>query len=682
MHLRQIGIAAAAVAILGPVVAIGPAPDLNHLDGACVALQVGGKFVVRDSLGGYQATGNTASEPFRFQRSGRDSYLFYSTADDFVRTGTPRGPLLSARAAGPESNWKLSRRHHGHEVTVTSVLTGEKLAVELLTGALITVSNSTPGAHFTLVPGCNCAVAPEASLNVDGTPFTGTVDGEVRGLADLHGHLTAYEFIGGDIHCGAPFSPYGVTKALVDCPDHEPNGTGAWFENLSSGAYPSGTHNTTGWPTFRDWPKHDSWTHEAMYYKWLERAWRGGLRLYTNFFVNNEALCELYPLKRNPCDDMSSIRLQAQRIYELQDYIDGQAGGRGEGWFRIVKNPEEARAVIEEGKLAVTLGVEVSQVFGCGIKNGVPQCNETTIDKGLDELFSLGVRRMFVCHKIDNALCGVRFDSGEAGETVNMANFYSTGEFWQVEECTTAAEDNPISSIKSGPLVDLILAISPLPPNVTLPVYADNLRCNAKGLTSLGEYTVRQMMSKGMIVDIDHMGVKAAAQTLHIIESEEYAGVISGHSWMDPTYYPRVYSAGGMVVPYGFGTEAFHAAWQIIKPQADPRFTFGFGAGFDTGGFGPQPPPRPLSSVQYPFTTFDGGSQVDKQQSGERVFDVNIDGFAHYGMLPDWLEDLRLVSGEEGEDIVNDMGRGAEAYLQVWSRVADKCSPERREPKS
>jgi hypothetical protein len=51
------------------------------------------------------------------------------------------------------------------------------------------------------------------------------------------------------------------------------------------------------------------------------------------------------------------------------------------------------------------------------------------------------------------------------------------------------------------------------------------------------------------------------------------------------------------------------------------------------------------------------------------VFDINVDGLAHYGLMPDWLEDLRIVAGSDGEAIISDMGRGAEAYLQAWARA-------------
>jgi hypothetical protein len=638
-------------------------PDVNALDGACVALRApSGAFVVRNVLGGYQATGGAASQPFRLQETGPASYLFYGTANDFLGQGLGTLGVLAAGAASADTDWRLTVS--GDAVTITAVTANRHLAVDPILRTLALRSAGTP---FTLVPASGCATAPEAELNISGEPFSGTVNGEVRGLADLHSHLTAYEFIGGDIHCGEPWSPYGITAALVDCPDHEPEGLGAWWENLAGGGYPTFTHDTTGWPTFTDWPKHNSWTHEAMYYKWVERAWRGGLRVYTNLFVNNAALCEIYPIKTNPCDDMASIRLQAQRIYELQDFIDTQHGGPGQGWFRIVTDPAQARSVIEQGKLAVVLGVEVSQPFGCGIRNGVPQCDRADIDAGLNELFDLGVRRMFVCHKFDNALCGVRFDSGAAGTIINAANFYSTGRFWQVEPCQTAAHDNTIS-FESDLLSGALSAL--LPPGVTLPVYPSGPHCNVNGLTDLGTYAIEGMMARGIVVDVDHMSAKATGQALDLLERNGYPGVVSGHSWLDPSYYPRIYALGGMAVPYGFGTEQFLGEWRSMKAVADPGQPFGFGVGFDTGGFGHQPPPRGGTSVQYPFRTFNGGSTVERQRTGQRVYDVNTDGFAHYGMVPDWLEDLRLVAGADGPAIMADMGRGAEIYVQMWDRVA------------
>ena len=79
-------------------------------------------------------------------------------------------------------------------------------------------------------------------------------------------------------------------------------------------------------------------------------------------------------------------------------------------------------------------------------------------------------------------------------------------------------------------------------------------------------------------------------------------------------------------------------------------------------------PLRCLLIVTYPFTGLHGVT-ISKQRSGERVFDVNTDGVAHYGMYADWVEDAEHVAGADGPALADDLARGAEAYLQTWERA-------------
>ena len=105
------------------------------------------------------------------------------------------------------------------------------------------------------------------------------------------------------------------------------------------------------------------------------------------------------------------------------------------------------------------------------------------------------------------------------------------------------------------------------------------------------------------------------------------------------------------------------------KATADPRYLFGIGYGADANGLGAQGGPRvgaAKNPVTYPFTGL-GGVVIDRQVSGSRVYDINVDGVAHYGLYPDWIEDLRMQAGDE---IVDDLARGSEAYLQMWERAA------------
>ena len=54
--------------------------------------------------------------------------------------------------------------------------------------------------------------------------------------------------------------------------------------------------------------------------------------------------------------------------------------------------------------------------------------------------------------------------------------------------------------------------------------------------------------------------------------------------------------------------------------------------------------------------------------TGERRFDVNLDGMAHYGMIPDLLQDLRNVGVPQASLLP--LFTSAEAYVSLWERVA------------
>ena len=120
-------------------------------------------------------------------------------------------------------------------------------------------------------------------------------------------------------------------------------------------------------------------------------------------------------------------------------------------------------------------------------------------------------------------------------------------------------------------------------------------------------------------------------------------------------------------MPMAGSSKDFVEEWKAVKAQRDPRFYYGIGWGADMNGFAHQGEPRGgANPVTYPFKSFDGKQTIDKQRSGQRVYDINVDGVAHYGLLPDWLEDARHIAGD---DIVSDLGRGAESYLQMWERA-------------
>jgi len=166
--------------------------------------------------------------------------------------------------------------------------------------------------------------------------------------------------------------------------------------------------------------------------------------------------------------------------------------------------------------------------------------------------------------------------------------------------------------------------------------------------------------------------------------------VVSSHSWSTPDAYPRIYDLGGFIAPYAGDSTGFVEKWRRHMEWANPKFYFGLGYGADMNGLGAQGDPRGAdvpNPVTYPFRGI-GGVTVKKQHAGRRVYDINADGVAQYGLYPDWIQDLRMVADAEqgdGAAIVQDMARGAEAYLQTWERAqgiaADSCrNPRLRKP--
>lgn len=658
-----------------------PIPTSRYgMASGCYTLQAPtGRYVKRSGAGLTATAGQKKAERFFFRAVDLGVYLLYGKKRDYLAGAAP-----SSFAATPSAATEWTAAKSGKKFTLSRG--GARLT---LSGK--TVTTGPAATKWRLHKAGGCARYPEAQISVSGGPHAGiTPYQEVRGYVDAHTHGMAFEFLGGQVHCGKPWDRYGVKYALVDCLDH--SATGGYGAALETALGGEPGHDPVGWPTFQDWPAPESLTHEGTYYRWLERSWRGGQRLFVNLLVENNKLCELYPLKRNSCDDMDSLRLQARHMYELQRYIDAQSGGPGKGWYRIVKSPWEARKVINSGKMAVVMGIETSVPFGCTFKKlpagDLNQCDPAGIDRQLDEMHKLGVRQMELVNKFDNALSGVAGDGGATGVVVNAANFLETGTFWNMQHCEPADGESADKSQYAAPdisagqqdaLFGAIGQVSGVLNLAAAPLYGPPAHCNARGLTDLGSHLVNSLADKRMLIDPDHMSVKARDSLLDILEARSYSGALSSHSWSTPDAYPRIYKLGGYIAPYAGDSTGFVEKWRRHLTWADPRFYFGFGYGADINGLGAQGNARGAgvpNPVTYPFKGFNGVT-IKKQKAGKRVYDLNVDGVAQYGLYPDWIQDISLVAGADGSAIKDDMMRGAEAYLQTWERAegikADSC---------
>ncbi|MFT4636272.1 MAG: microsomal dipeptidase-like Zn-dependent dipeptidase [Arenicella sp.] len=530
-----------------------------------------------------------------------------------------------------------------------------------------------------------CRPYPEISLNVSGDRgrLKGLIGSSVRGLVDAHTHITSYEFVGGKFVHGKAFHPLGVPHALGDCEHiHGPNGSLDLIGNIFSHNDPSARHATQGWPKFIYWPNNNEESHTDYYYRWIERAYLGGVRIMVSHLVESQLLCETQRnvnpaswVNTNSCNTMDSLRLQAKRSYQLQDYIDAQAGGVGKGFLRIVTSPQQARQVIANGQLAVILGAEASEVLDCGVND---DCTRTSLEKNLMELYQLGVRSLYPTHKFDNRLAGSRIEDG----AMNAGQYKSTGHLFDTEECDQQTQGTVMS--KGFPLVGETPVIGAIVNTLTgAPDYDQDIQhCNQLGLTDLGGYLVNRLIDLNMLIELDHTSAKSASDIMDIVESRRYSGVVSSHSWMTKAKHGGVHNntkrmirMGGFVAPYN--RNAYRLKQEIsayLDVLEKTKFLAGVGIGTDMTGLATQARPREdveTKPLVYPFTS-EFGLTFGIQKSGLKEFNYNQVGMAHYGMVADHLEEIRQRSGER---IYQAVMNSAEAYIQMWERASEVTAP-------
>jgi len=670
------------------------------------------QFVVREGSGfAATALSAAAAERFYLKPTALGRYLFH-TRDKTVLTGI-RNAVVATVGPTEGSDWIIDALAPG-KYTVTALVGGNKLATNDA-GTLVIESVPTT---FIFEPANGCTEYPEISTDAVGETYFGNgIDKPVVGFAEVHTHMAmghemsdGTERVGpsaGGVLYGQMFNRFGVTHALENCQvAHGPAGI-LDPESLILDFTPLKTHDTQGWPSFIDWPAYDSQLHQAMYYKWVERAWLAGLRIMVSEGTNINALCELgKTVVLNlgaECNDMKVGVAQVKYLYQMQDYVDAQEGGPGKGWFRIVGNPSEARHVINQGKLAVVPGLEFSDIFDCtlhtvaGVTGELEGCTREDIDRQVDEVWELGVRELFPYHDINSALGGTGIFDGLA---LNLINFLQTGAFWETYDCPNGGEGEAyfynagavmttaLPGTGNDPLTQAVLGLT----NGVLPLYpAGKRQCNKRGMTELGRYALQKLMDKRFIIDIDHaeLSVKQNMIDLAKAQNPSYPLISAhgGHGGISMQQAKDILALGGLIYPFkpnGKGHVEFmkklKPAWEVARP-GEPMAV---GYGMDANGIADRAPPRGAGnkSVDYPFTLFAGadwGPQFARikpvqfnlstiPESG-KTWNIDEVGTAHYGLVADYVEEVRLEGGREALDALY---YSAEAYLQMWEKTYNR----------
>ena len=305
--------------------------------------------------------------------------------------------------------------------------------------------------------------------------------------------------------------------------------------------------------------------------------------------VNNSVLCSLgVGIISYGCDDDSSVVRQIQGAKDLEQYIDTKAGGPGQGFYRIVYTGQEARQAIQDGKLAVMLGVEIDTPKGCAKD---VDCS-AKVASLVQEYHAMGVRVVYPVHLVDNAFGGTALFTS----LFDFNNYLVNQEFWNV---TTNCGNDPMAvTWRSGirdtftvpfkvglalsvpaaiavigtaialggvllgpaiaalapliapltaalPLIGLVIALagtSILAAGVLIDVVATMFveytpvgapsdgNCNSRPLTPTGAALINALIDHKMLIDVDHTDRITFDAILDIAETRHYPGIVAGHT--------------------------------------------------------------------------------------------------------------------------------------------------------
>jgi microsomal dipeptidase-like Zn-dependent dipeptidase len=555
---------------------------------------------------------------------------------------------------------------------------------------------------FWQAPDTACLSSPPAPPHPGGD---GTLQSTLpfEGFADLHVHQMADLGFGGSIvHGGAFGDPATALGPIPERfrPGHE-TVEAAVNGRILQVLVPKKEkwHAESGHPQFTTWPSNHIWTHQQVYQDWLFRAYQGGLRLMVMLAANSEDMFgrgenrlpllggrqfQKYKAAGRSGNDMESLEWQVRAAYEMEKAIDLAAGGKGLGWYRIVRDPEEAGTAISQGKLAVILGTELQHLFNCDLDR--PDCDAEVIRDGLNRLEGMGVNYVFPIH--------------------HKANQFGGPAMFQV--------------LNTGP-------------DRSCPDVAT--KCSELGLSALGKELVHELTRRGMLIDTEHLSRLSFSDVMNIAETGERYPVLAGHvvpldlqtakagateRAKTSQEIRRVLDVGGIVAPIlsvGSGQYAKPAAQGVPFRCDDPNTSNGsaeqwanaylllrdlakdagsaigsIAFGSDWNGFAGWPSPRFESErrcaarktpggaiemegkVTYPFglpplllpASAGPTTQLDlfDWPSGTRVWNYNTVGAAHIGMMPDFIQNLRMLGLTMAD--LEPIYRSARGVVDLW----------------
>jgi len=494
-----------------------------------------------------------------------------------------------------------------------------------------------------------------------------------------------------------------------------------------------------GYPTFRDWPKWDDITHQKMWVEWIRRAYAGGLRVMVALAVNNKTLGDMTAGPEDyPTDDKTSADLQIAEIKSFvgrhPDFME--VAYTSADAYRIISANNLAVVIGIEvdhiGNFEVANNVipalgrppsdaevvaEIDRLYSEGVRYIFPihlLDNAFGGAAAYEDLFnSSNVRESghpwaLMCASAGDVITYTYNDSARSAAAPLLkvkTGFdvppisYPHCDFGQ--QNSLALTRSGVVAIKEmmrlGMLID-IDHMSQVAANQTLAIATSFTYPVNSGHNSL----------RGNLATNHNERALRADQYATIGRLHGMAGV--GSANVDASQWAFLYnqavSAMGPSAVAGFGTDTDGLA--LGMPTTTPKYESrlqdpnpkypGCVAAEEKGNCTSDLTGSALAACnanaeadclkQFPPVTIticvqgcaalppvQYGSSFRMSSLGNRSWDYNVDGVAHYGMIPDFLQAVRNTPG--GASLIDDnLMYGADYFFQTWK----KCEANKRKP--
>ncbi|MBF2053319.1 MAG: membrane dipeptidase [Candidatus Sericytochromatia bacterium] len=479
-------------------------------------------------------------------------------------------------------------------------------------------------------------------------PDTKANPAPIKGFADIHVHHAGSLAFGGGWYWGS-HREGPVALRMPACDGHN-HGTVAPFKTgvkLLDAHPPQRFGETAAWPHWKD-IKHEQVSAEA-----LKSAHQNGLGLMMASLVNNQWLAGAVlfgnqQVEGVPANDMDSLKLQLHSLWEMHHNTD---------WYRIVRDPWEARRAAAAGQLPVVLALEVDHLFPEG---------DGPWKQQLHDFYAMGVRSLQLAHQYNTHFSGAAFHRDIF---------------------------KPMGYIKAL-----------FKPGIGFE--AGNGFYNPVGLSPLGYELIDEMVRLNMLIDMSHLSI-AAQREIYAYVRDKHQGypLYNSHTRYGPiltqagvqelkefvvtpetaVFYRRT---GGMVglrtgehpmrdfAPPSGGKQqvanncdgSSRSLAQIYEAWDAHGLSIALASDFN--GFisqaGPRYGPEACPNAPPEQRAAQIAAQGSPPAGSEQLQRFHTQGLAHMDLLPALIEDWRAT----GLDTRN-IDHSAEAFLKMWERAYD-----------